>query len=311
MAIGASFTGARSMTATAGGGFCLMTEGFGLAGMTETPVVIVVGQRGGPATGLPTWTEQGDIQFVLHAHQSEFPRLVLAPGDVEEVFHQTMLAFNLAEKYQTPVVVLVDKHLCESHESVSPFDYRAYRVNRGKVITKKLKKYEHYALSKDGISPRAFAGSGTYVVANSDEHTTAGYSNEEAEVRREQMQKRMQKLSTCAKEDMPKPKVYGPERADVSIVSWGSNKGAILEAMKNFPNVNFLHLTWMNPFPVAFVASFLKKAKTLLNIEGNFSGQVGALITEKTGFKIEHNFLKYDGRPFFPEEIAAEIKKLL
>lgn len=311
MAIGASFAGARSMVATSGGGFCLMTEGFGLAGMTETSLVIIEGQRPGPATGLPTWTGQGDARFILHAHQGDFPRIVLAPGNIEEVFHLTMQAFNLADKYQTPVVVLIDKHLCESHQSIAPFDYKSYEVDRGKFTTKKIADYARYALSKDGISLRAPAGWGNHVVANSDEHNINGYSTEESKERKEQMEKRMQKLITCEKEDMPKPTLYGPENADLTIVSWGSNKGAILSAIKEFPNVNFLQLAWLNPFPTVQVSKILKQAKKVLNIECNYVSQVGGLIAEKTGIILENNFLKYDGRPFYPEEISAKIKEIL
>lgn len=311
MAIGASFAGARSMTASAGGGFCLMTEAYGLAAMTETPVVIVVGMRGGPATGLPTWTEQGDLQFVLHAHQGEFLRIVLAPGDVEEAFHLTMQAFNLADKYQGPVIILMDKHICESHAGVAPFAYAAYRLNRGKIVTKAQSTYARYAWSEDGISPRAFPGSGTHVLANSDEHTEAGYSNEDADNRKLLMAKRLRKIDTCSKEDLPDPVVYGPKKAALTLVSWGSNKGVILDALADFPNVNYVHITWMNPFPTEFVQRFLTQGQTVAILEGNQTGQLEALIKEKTGITISHHIRKSDGRPFFVEEVRTEIKKLV
>lgn len=311
MAIGASFAGARALVATAGGGFCLMTEGYGLAAMTETPLVIVEGMRGGPATGLPTWTEQGDLRFVLHAHQGEFPRIVLAAGDVNEAFQLIMQAFNLADKYQTPVVVMVDKNLCESHQSVAPFDCADYKINRGKFTVEKVAEYKRYALAADGISLRAIPGSGNEVVANSDEHDRQGYSSEDAKNRTEQMEKRMKKLTTCAKNDLPAPQIIGPKKADLTIVSWGSNKGAILEAMKNFSNVNFLHLTWLNPFPAKAVKNILAKAKKVLNIECNYSAQLAGLIKQHTGLEIANHLLKYNGRPFFPDEITARIKKVL
>lgn len=311
MAIGASFAGARSLVATSGGGFCLMTEAYGLAGMTETPLVIIEGMRGGPATGLPTWTEQGDLRMVLHAHQSDLPRIVLAAGDIEEAFHLTMLAFNLADKYQTPVVVIVDKQICESHMSLGLFDYKNYKVEVGKLLLKKQANYKRFALSIDGISMRSPVGFGNYVMANSDEHNEEGYSNEGAQNRIEQMDKRMRKLETCAANDMPKPVLFGPKNADLTIVSWGSNKGAILEAMKNVKNVNYLHLTWMSPFPSQETAKLLKKARHVLNIECNYTAQMGGLIHEKTGIAVKNNLLKYDGRPFYPEEIVAEIKKVL
>jgi len=311
MAIGASFAGARAMVATSGGGFCLMAEAYGLAGMTETPLVIVEGMRGAPATGLPTWTEQGDLRMVLHSHQGDFPRLVLAAGDIEEAFHLIMQSFNLADKYQTPVVLIVDKQICESHMSLAPFDYKDYKIETGKLLLKKQENYKRFALSADGISARSPAGSGNYVMANSDEHDEIGYSNEGAQNRVEQMNKRMQKLQTCAKTDMAVPQLFGPKNADLTIVSWGSNKGAILEAIKHFKNVNFLHLTWVSPFPALAVKKVLEKAKKVLNVECNYSAQMAGLIREKTGFTIKNSLLKYDGRPFYPEEIAAQIKKIL
>ncbi len=311
MAIGASFAGARALVATSGGGFCLMAEAYGLAGIAEIPLVIIEGMRGGPATGLPTWTEQGDLRMVLHAHQSDFPRIILAAGDIEEAFHLTMQAFNLADKYQTPVVVLVDKQICESHMSLGLFDYADYKIDLGKLLLKKREGYKRFALSTDGISLRSPAGFGNYVMANSDEHNEDGYSNEGAQNRIEQMNKRMQKLETCAKNDMPKPVLFGPKNADLTIVSWGSNKGAILEAMKGIKNVNYLHLIWMSPFPAQETAKVLQKARRILNVECNYTAQMGGLIKEKTGIDIKNNLLKYDGRPFCPEEIAAEIKKVL
>lgn len=310
MAIGASFAGARSMVATAGGGFSLMVEGYGLAGMTETPLVIIEGMRPGPATGLPTWTGQGDLRFLLHAHQDDFPRIVLAAGDVAEAFHLTMKAFNLADKYQTPVVVLVDKQLCESHESVEQFDYRPYRIERGKILNKKSVHYRRYAWSDDGVSLRAFPGQGVHFVANSDEHDENGYSSEAAAIRTRMMTKRMRKLETCAREDMADPTVFGPPNADTTIVSWGSTKGAILEALKSLPGVNYLHLTWINPFPSAAIKKVLGRAKRVINIEANYSAQMAGWIAEHTGIQIADNLLKYDGRPFYPEEIIDKFSTL-
>lgn len=310
MAIGASFAGARSMVATSGGGFSLMTEAYGLAGMTETPVVIVEGMRGAPATGLPTWTEQGDLRFLLHAAQGEFPRIVLAPGDPEEAFYLTIEAFNLADKYQTPVVLLVDKFICEGHTSLSEFNTNNYKVDRGKLTFKKQPDYLRYKITKDGISPRTAPGSGNYFVANSDEHNEIGFSDESSKNRILQMKKRMRKLETCAREDMPSPRLFGPKKAALTLVSWGSGKGPILDAIENLQDVNFLHLNWVNPFPTKEVRNILKKAKKIVNVEGNYSGQMAGLIREKTGIEITNNFLKYDGRPFYPEEIVEKIKSL-
>lgn len=332
MAIGAAFAGARAMVATSGGGFCLMTEGYGLAGITETPLVIIEGMRGSPATGLPTWTEQGDLRFILHAHQGDFPRIILAPGDAAEAFHLTMRAFNLAEKYQTPVVVLVDKMLCESHQSFSFFNYDKYQIDRGKLTFEQVEDYQRYAPSDDGISMRSVPGVGNHFVANSDEHNTNGYSEESSGNRLQQMKKRMQKLQTCTDQDMEKtPILHGPADADITIVSWGSNKGAILQAMKwlnegsptpgvenletpgingsqtSTPTVNFIQLQWINPFPIESVREKLTKAKYLINIECNYSGLMAGLIKQHTGIDIPDKMLKYDGRPIYPEEIIAKI----
>jgi 2-oxoglutarate/2-oxoacid ferredoxin oxidoreductase subunit alpha len=308
MAIGASYAGARAMTATSGGGFCLMTEGYGLAGMTETPLVIILGMRGGPATGLPTWNTQGDLQFVLHAHQDEFPRIVMAAGDNVDAFYMTMEAFYIADKYQTPVVVLLDKNICDHEQSVPPFQTAGYRVDRGKFTTQVDANYKRFLLNVDGVSVRTIPGVGNFFIANSDEHTEVGFSSEEAQNRIDQMSKRMTKLETCAAQDMPEPLVFGPKDAEITLVSWGSNKGSILQAMHNFESVNYLHIGWMNPFPAQFVADFLAKSSKTLLVESNYTGQLGNLIAEKTGYKFTDKILKFDGRPFFVEELVEQIK---
>lgn len=309
MAIGASFAGVRAMTATSGGGFCLMTEGYGLAGITETPLVIIEGMRAGPATGLPTWNAQGDLHFVLNAHQDEFPRIVLAPGDVTETFYMTMEAFYLADKYQTPVVVLLDKNICEHEETVPKFEISEYKIDRGKFSNSQVENYKRFENSEDGVSLRSIPGSGNFFIANSDEHQEQGYSNELAENRIIQMNKRMKKLSVCKEKDMAKPVLFGPEKSDLTIVSWGSNKGPIIDALSRFSNVNYLHITWMNPFPNEEVKNVLNSSKKILLIECNYSGQLGKLIASETGIIISDRELKYDGRPFFIEEMIEIIKK--
>jgi 2-oxoglutarate ferredoxin oxidoreductase subunit alpha len=311
MAIGAGYAGARAMTSTSGGGFALMSEGYGLAGITETPVVIVEGMRPGPGTGLPTWSGQGDLQFVLHAHQGDFPRIVLAAGDIKEAFYLTMKALNLAEKYQTPVVVLIDKNLCDGDQSYPVFDVSNYKVERGKMIWDKKEDFKRFQLTEDGISVRSFPGTGNFFIANSDEHDEEGFSSEEIENAMRHQEKRMKKLQTCALEDMEEPELFGPEGADVTVVSWGSNKGSILWALKEFPNVNFLHITWMNPFPTEAVKRVLTRAKYLIDLEANTTGQLSQVIAEKTGIIIEDKMLKYDGRPFFPEEITDKLNSVL
>ena len=310
MAIGASYAGVRSMTATSGGGFSLMTEAYGLAGITETPIVIFDGMRGGPATGLPTWSGQGDLQMVLHSHQDEFPRIVLAPGDVAETYELTIKAFNLADKYQTPVVVLLDKNICENDKTLLFPDITKVKIDRGKFVKKKIDDYLRYKYEDDGVSVRSIPGVGNFFIANSDEHNEEGYSTEEIEDRNKMMEKRMKKLLTCAENDMPNPEVFGPPDADITIVSWSSNKGSILEALKNFSNVNYVHVTWMNPFPVKFLTDVLPKAKHIVDIECNYTGQLANLIREKTGIEIEDRYLKFDGRIIYPEEIIEKLDSI-
>jgi len=307
MSIGASFAGARSMTATSGGGFSLMTEGYGLAGMTETPLVIIEGMRPGPATGLPTWSGQGDLRFVLHASQGDFPKIVLAAGDAEEAFYLTMQAFNLADKYQTPVVLLIDKNICEDDQSIPVLDASDYILDRGKFTKEKQEGYERYAYAEDGISLRSIPGTGNFFISNSYEHTVVGHDTEEINDIISQMEKRMKKLETCRVQDMPVPKLYGDKDAPITIISWGSNKGSILQAIAKFPNVNYLHVVWLSPFPSDAIKAVLEKAKHVINIECNYSAALGNLIKEKTGYEIKDNFLKYDGRPIFPEEIIERI----
>lgn len=311
MAIGASFAGVRAMTATSGGGFCLMTEGLGLAGITETPLVVILGMRPGPSTGMPTWSDQGDLEFALHASHGDFPRIVLAAGDAAEAFALTRQAFNLADKYQTPVTLIVDKNICEGDQSLPLLDNTDYEFYRGKYTAAPVPNYQRYEVNELGISTRTIPGVGNYFMANSYEHDELGLNTEKSEVRQVQMQKRMSKLEVVAKMDMPQPELVGPKGAQITIVSWGSNKGAILQAMQEFENVNFLHLTWMNPFPAEAVKEILSHAKHIIGVEANFTGQLMELIRAKTGIEITNRLLKYDGRPIYPEEISEKIKSVL
>jgi len=318
MAIGAGHMGVRSMCATSGGGFALMNEGYGLAAITETPVLLVLVQRPGPATGLPTWTGQGDLQYALHAAQGEFPRFVLAPGDVTEAFEMTAEAMNVAEEYQSPVILLSDKQLAESHSTVAPFDSSTIEIRRGKRITQKqlnaMREYKRFDVStKDGVSPRSFPGmkNGMYI-ANSDEHDEQGFSEESSKNAIAMFQKRQRKFEDFQSK-MPQPELHGEKNADVTFVFWGSVKGAVREAMKKLREYNltsnFLQITWMSPFPTQAVSKLLKSCKRVVLIENNREGQLGNLIRQQTGFAIDEQILKYDGRPFFPEEIVDYINK--
>lgn len=321
MAIGASFAGVRSMVATSGGGYSLMVEGTSLAGMIEQPVVIIFGQRPGPATGLPTWTTQSDLHFVLNAGQGEFPRLVLAPGDVEEAYYLTTVAFNLAEKYQTPVFVMVDKYLCETYftASYNTIFSLPIKIDRGKMMSSEEQEKDletkRYLLTDDGISPRPIprpgAKRGIYR-SNSDEHDEYGYSIEEAELAKKMIEKRNKKL-TIAQSEAPEPVLYGSKQAKHTFVGWGSTKGVMLEVIRQLTEqgqpelVNYLHINWINPFPSVAVRTILTQAIHVVDIEGNYHSQLADWIQVKTGITIKDKITKYDGRPFFPAEIITEI----
>ncbi len=321
MAIGASFAGVRSMVATSGGGFSLMVEGTSFAGMIEQPVVIIFGQRPGPATGLPTWTTQSDLHFVLNAGQGEFARLVLAPGDMEEAYYLTAVAFNLADKYQTPVFVLVDKYLCESYFTL-PFSALAEKsvaIDRGKLLSEsdqiKEPEIKRYLFTDDGISPRPIPGrSGGVFRANSDEHDEWGYSIEDGPTAKHMIEKRLKKLET-AQSEVPQPQLYGSEKAAHTLVGWGSTKGVALEVIRRLTGagkadlVNYLHINWLNPFPASAVKTMLSQAKHIIDIEGNHNAQLRDLILVKTGVQITDTITRYDGRPFFPAEVLDELKK--
>ncbi|MBI2134276.1 2-oxoacid:acceptor oxidoreductase subunit alpha [Candidatus Woesearchaeota archaeon] len=310
MAIGAAHTGARSMTATSGGGFCLMVEGLGLAGMTETPLVIAMGQRAGPSTGLPTWTEQSDLKFVLNASHGEFPRIVLAPGDVEELFYSTVKAFNLAEKYQTPVIIMYDKHIAESHCTVDSIE--SVEIEEGLKVGENTPGYKRYQFTKTGVSPRAFPGQkGNFFIANSDEHDEKGHSTESAELRKAMVEKRMRKLEHA---EIDSCRLHGPKKAPITLIGWGSTKGAIKQAMERLASkgvkANFLQMTCISPFPEKMVSAILKGKRPKLIVENNYSGQLAFVICEHTGIQVSHKLLKFDGRPFYPEEIELEAKKV-
>lgn len=312
MVVGASFAGVRSMTATSGGGFALMSEGLGLAGMSEIGIVVVIAQRPGPATGLPTWTEQGDLRFALHAGQGDFPRVILAPGDPNECFNLTFVAHNIADKYQLPVIILTDKYLAEARQTVGIFNTSHLKLSRSDLAsTASLPtdaRFARYAVTPNGVSARAIPGQpGGVYVANSDEHDDTGLANEEADIRKIQMDKRMAKLQYAKNEIVEPVKLYGPNEADITLVGWGSTKGSILEALKSMPNksINFLQVRLLEPFPVKEVDAVLRQAKRRVLVENNYSGQLGGLIRERTGIDIAEKILKYDGRPIDPEEIIA------
>jgi len=313
MALGASFAGARSMVATSGGGFSLMNEGLGLSGVSETPLVIVNVMRPGPASGMPTWSGQGDLLFAINASQDEFPRIVLTPGDPQEAFQLSKLAQNLAEKYQLPVIILSDKYLAESHFTVKKFAPQHTNQRYGLITQTDLKKdkpFPRYQNTDSGVSPRTLPGQANGVhLCNSYDHDQLGYATEKIKPRSQQVVKRNKKIPVILKNaDFPQPQLFGPQTAQHTLVSWGSNKGVILQALKQLPNVNFIHFPCVWPFPLEKFNQLAKSTQNLITLECNSTSQLSLLIRQQTGINITNHLLKYDGRPFYPSEIINYFK---
>jgi 2-oxoglutarate ferredoxin oxidoreductase subunit alpha len=321
MAIGAAHMGARALVPTSGGGFSLMVEALGLAGITETPVVIYNAQRPGPSTGLPTRQEQADLLFMLHASQGEFPRFLLAPGTLEECFVAGWRAFNLAEKYQTPAMVLSDHYLVASVRTLGlgAFDFDAVELDRGALLTTKEldaleEEYLRYRFTDSGISPRATPGhpKAVYVITG-NEHDERGAISEEQEMREAQVEKRQRKLVGMAKE-VSGPKRYGSQETEVTFVSWGSTYGPLREAVDRMNaeqagRANLLHFTDLWPFPTEAATAALGSARRLVAVEGNATAQLATLIRANTGLAMDNTILRYDGRAFTPEYILAHVKE--
>ncbi|MBI3120248.1 MAG: 2-oxoacid:acceptor oxidoreductase subunit alpha [Candidatus Kerfeldbacteria bacterium] len=319
MAIGASYTGARAMIGTSGGGFALMNEGVSLCAMLETPLVIMVSSRPGPATGLPTWTAQGDLQFVIHAGHGEFPKIVIAPGDPQEAFEATWRAHNLADQFQIPVIVLLDKYLSESNVSIQPFPFKEVVIDRGNVMTEEeLEKhapYLRYEMTDTGVVPRVFPGmkAGAHL-ANSDEHAADGLVSESSEDRILQDTRRLLKWNGLQKH-LPLPKVYGSKNPEVTMVVWGSQKAPALQAQQELEKAgvptNVIHVQYVHPFPGDVMHDLLQSARWLLLIENNLTGQFGQLIRAGAHIDIPEKLLKDDGRPVFPSEIIERVRAMI
>lgn len=314
MAIGASWAGKRAMTGTSGGGIALMNEGINLAAMSETPLVVVDAQRPGPATGMATWTEQGDLQYLTKIGYGDFPRIILAPSNPEEAFYFTILAFNLADIYQMPVFILTDKYVSESYKVVNSSDLKKIEINRGNLLTEeqlsRIENYKRYALVKDGVSPRSVPGQKKGIfLANGNEHNEYGCSIDgfSGEIRKKQMEKRHAKLADIIK-DLPKPELLGSKKASLTLIGWGSVKGPVLEALKHSSNFNYIHIPCF-PFNEKTLLKLLDKGRNKVVIENNYKGQLADLMQEVLGMKFENRLNKYNGQQFFPEEIIEEIKK--
>ncbi len=315
MALGASYAGGRVIVPTSGGGFALMVEGVSLAGMIETPIVFVVAQRPGPATGLPTRTEQGDLNLVIHAGHGEFPRAVFAPGGVEDCFYLTHLAFDLAERWQSPAFVLTDQFLADSFRAVEPFDLNALPDPAGPLLVPDDPKgYVRFALTENGVSPRAIPGfSEALVVVDSDEHTPDGKLTEDLAVRTAMVEKRLRKGLGLAAETVP-PDLYGPQAPDQLLVCWGSTLGPALEAMEMLEargeSVSVLHFRQVYPLDSGQFLPILEAARRVAAVEGNATGQFAALIRRECGFAIDRMVLRYDGLPFTARYILKGLEDL-
>lgn len=319
MAIGAFFCGARAMVATSGGGMALMIEGISLAGMTETPVVIIDAQRPAPATGLPTRTEQADLFYAAFAGHGEFPRCLLAPSTAEEAFYLTNKAFYLAEKYQSPVIILGDQYLNDSSWTVEKLSLEnLYPDQQGFLPEKKLKnmkpyEYRRYQMTPSGVTPRILPGTPQQVLyADSDEHTEEGHITESAQVRKQMVEKRLSKGRGLLDEMSP-PKVYPHSKAEIYLISWGSTWGIVDEAVNslrdNGTDIGYIHYSEIYPFPKDSIPKNIVENARLIGVENNATGQFLNLIRMETGLFIQEKILKYDGRPFHADELAGRIKQ--
>ncbi len=315
MVIGASFAGVRAMTGTSGGGFALMVEGISLAGMTETPIVITLAQRPGPATGLPTRTEQADLLFALYAGHGEFPKVIFAPGSPEQAFYLTNKAFDLAEKYQIIAIILTDQYLADSQWSYEGFDLRKikyidYRIRKEKL--KEIKNYKRHTFTETGISPFAVPGESKHlVVTDSDEHDEGGHIIEDALTRVKMVEKRLFKKMPLIKKEISPPLIYGDKNPEIVLVCWGSMFGIVKEITDELfekYKIAMVHFSEIYPFSEdKSWIELLRKSKKVINIEQNATSQFSKLIKIETGIHIENHINRFDGRPFTVDELLERV----
>jgi 2-oxoglutarate ferredoxin oxidoreductase subunit alpha len=324
MAVGAGIAGVRSMCATAGGGFALMTEAVGMAGIMEAPVVIVEVQRGGPSTGLPTKTEQGDLHQVYGASQGEFPRLIVCPRDIADAYETTVEAFNMAEKYQLPALIMSDLLLSEHPETVDREVFRHdVKIDRGETVSEwnveKDGKYKRFRFTESGVSPRAIPGTAnTLYVSGTDDHDEESILISDMftspPVRRKIVEKRARKVENMLKE-LPAPKLEGPADAELTLVGWGSTYGAIREAAELLTaggiKTNYLIIKYIAPFHAKEVSEILSKCKKKISVEFNYTSQMARHIKAETGISMDGHVTKYDGEPIEPQYVLAHVKDIL
>jgi 2-oxoglutarate ferredoxin oxidoreductase subunit alpha len=320
-ASGAALAGARAATSTSGPGFSLMVEGLSWAGNCEIPVVITYYQRGAPATGLPTRFGQSDLQFAIHAGHGDFPRIVLSSGDIRECFYDAALAFNYAERYQLPVIHLIDKAMANSSQTYKVFDISSVKIERGAIVSESElqgKEYRRFRFTQNGISPRVFLGTRIGVHWYSgDEHNQVGHISEEPFNRNMMIEKRMKKLETAEREIPLEEKLnfFGDKASKNQIISWGSPKGAILEAMSKLTqegfNLGFLQVRMLHPLPKEPIYDALRQAEKIITVENNYSGQLAEIVREKTGILAHFRVLKYNGRPMSTTEVYDALGNIL
>lgn len=329
MAVGGAITGVRSATSTSCPGFGLMAEGIGWASMNEVPVVIFDYQRGGPATGLPTRHEQGDLLFARFISHGNPPRIVAAPGSMEEYFYYAFHAFNWADKYQLPVIMVTDKCLANNTMTIAPFDESGLKIDRGKMVTNEElarlasdpdwpNQFKRFAFSEDGVSPRVVTGQpGGIHWLTGDEHTEYGHICEDPENRLKMLGKRAKKLETAAREipEEMKYTLYGPEEAEFTVLTWGSTLGPILDALPGLHSdgisINVLQVRLMEPFPTEGVSRILNRAKTKIGFEMNHEGQLAMLTKMETGIAMDHQVRKWTGRPISETEAADALREIV
>ena len=316
MMIGAALTGTRSSTSTSGPGFALMTEALGWAGINEVPVVITLYQRSGPSTGLPTRHGQDDLLFTVFAGHGDFPKLVYASGDIEESFYDTGRCFNYADIYQIPVIHMMDKFLSSSVVTCKKFDPGKITINRGKLLEKINGKYKRFAFTDDGVSPRSRLGLDNGIFWNTgDESDEYGHITEDPQIRIKMMDKRMSRLDLALKQIPDDEQVASFGVHEFTIISWGSTKGPILDALsvlkKDGIDIGFLQIKLMHPFPGEYVQLLLSKAKTIIDIEANHSGQLGKIFQQNIARDVDYYILKYTGRGMTSTEICDSLRKIV
>ncbi|MDI6643678.1 MAG: 2-oxoacid:acceptor oxidoreductase subunit alpha [Methanobacteriaceae archaeon] len=309
MALGASYTGVRSITATSGSGFALMEEAVGLSGMIEVPVVIYLAQRPGPAVGLPTRTAQEDLNLALYSGTGETPRAIFAPGTMEDAFQVTWKAFNLADKYQIPVFILSDQYFADTYYNIPSINIKDVIIEKN--IVKTNKNYKRYKFTENGISPRGIPGFGEgMVVVDSDEHDEEGHITEDLEIRNQMVDKRLKKLKYMKKEAL-KPELIGEDDYQILLIGWGSTFGPISEALEKMGNKKIAFLNYKQVYPLhEDTRGYLEKADRTVIFENNATSQFSNLIKLETGFEIDTKILKYNGMPFSVEEVIHNMHSI-